>query len=67
MYTVTARIFDFNFNRVITKFFDVNLIKDNAVSTAANAFDSANNLIDQYDIQWGSLHEKRFRKYDRQH
>ena len=53
MNTVTARVFDFNFNRVITKFFDVNLLKEKAVYTAASAFDSANDLIDQYDIQWG--------------
>ena len=51
MYPVTARIFDFNFNRMMTKFFDMILLQG-IDATAASTFHSVNNLIDQSDIQW---------------
>ena len=52
MYPVTVRIFDVNFNRIMTKFFDMNLLEWADVSTAASLFDSVNNLFERHNIQW---------------
>ena len=35
MYPITVRIYDVNFNRVMTKFFDMNLIEGSTSETAA--------------------------------
>ena len=52
MYPVTVRIFDVNFNRMTTRFFDMNLLEGTDASTAASMFDSVNNLFERYNIQW---------------
>ena len=38
MYPVIVRIYDVNFNRVMTKFSDMNLIEGSTIGTAATIF-----------------------------
>ena len=52
MYSVTVRIFDFNFNRIIKKFFDMNFLEGTDAPTAWGLFDSVNNLFEWCNIQW---------------
>ena len=51
IHPVTVRTFYVNFNYIMTKFFDMDLLGTDA-STAASMFDSVNNLFDRYNIQW---------------
>ena len=45
-------MFDFSSNRIMTQFFDMNLLEGTNASTAASIFDSVNNLIEWDNIQW---------------
>ena len=51
MCPVTVRIFDVNFNRIMKKFFDINFLEGTDAPTAANMFDSVNNLFERYNMQ----------------
>ena len=52
MFPIKVRVFEVNFNRVITKFFDMNLIDGTDASTAEAMFLSADNQLDNYDISY---------------
>lgn len=45
MYPITVRIYDVNFNRVMTKFFDMNLIEGSTSGTAATIFQHVDALF----------------------
>ena len=50
MYPITVRIYDVNFNRVMTKFFDMNLIEGSTSGTAATIFQHVDALFQKYEI-----------------
>ena len=52
MFLITVRVFDANFNRVMTKFFDMSLIDGSDVSTAEAMFQSVDNQLNNHDISW---------------
>ena len=52
MYPVTIRIFDMNYNRIMTKFFDMNLLEGRDASTAAHQFQSVDQLLEKHEIPW---------------
>ena len=52
MYPITVRIYDVRFNRVMTKFFSMNLLEGTDASTAACMFDSVNNQFEENGISW---------------
>ena len=52
MYSVTARIFDVNFNWIMKKLFDMNFLEGTDAPTAASMLNSLNNLFERYNIQW---------------
>lgn len=45
---ITVRIFDTNYSRVMTKFFDMNLIEGASASTAAAASSSVDKQFERY-------------------
>ena len=55
MYPVTVRIYDVNFNRVMTKFLDMNLIEGSTSGTAATIFQHVDSLFQKYEISWNSV------------
>ena len=52
MFPITVRVFDVNFNRVMTKFFDMDLIDGTDTSTAEAMFQSVGNQLSNHDINW---------------
>ena len=52
MFPITVWVFDVNFNRVTTKFFDMNLIDGTDASTAETMFQSVDNQLNNHDISW---------------
>ena len=52
MFPITVRIFDIEFNRFMTKFFDINLIEGRDSSTAACMFQSVDDMLVFNDIHW---------------
>ena len=52
MLPVTVRVFNINFNRVMTKFLDMNELEGKDVSTAAAMFKSMNDLFSKFDLHW---------------
>ena len=52
MFLITVRVFDANFNRVMTKFFDMSLIDGTDASTAEAMFQSIDNQLNNHDISW---------------
>ena len=52
MLPVTVRIFDVNFNHMMKKLFIMNFLEGKDAPTAANRFDSVNNLFERYNVQW---------------
>ena len=52
MYPITGRIFDINFTRVMTKFFDMNLMERASASTAAVMFSSIDKQFEKSQIPW---------------
>ena len=55
MYPITVRIYDVNFNRVMTKFFDMNLIEGSTSGKAATIFQHVDALFQKYEISWHSV------------
>ena len=55
MYPITVCIYDVNFNRVMTKFFDMNLIEGSTSGTAATIFQHVDALFQKYEISWHSV------------
>ena len=45
MYPIIVRIFDVNFGRVMTKFYDLNYMKWRVASTAQAHFQSVDNIV----------------------
>ena len=52
MFPITVRIFDINFSRVMTKFFDINLLTGREASTAETMFNSVNAQLTKHGIPW---------------
>ena len=52
MFPVTVRVFDVNFKRVMTKFFDINVIEGWDASTAESMFQSVDDLLATNSIEW---------------
>ena len=55
MYPITVRIYDVEFNRVMTKFFDMNLIEGRCSGTAATIFEHVDAVFNKHAIQWKSV------------
>ena len=45
MFSITVRIFDMNFGRVMTKFYDINSMKGQDASTAPVQFQSVDDIL----------------------
>ena len=52
MFPIKVRVFDVNFNRVMTKFFDINLIDGTDASTAEVVFLTVDNQLNNPGIIW---------------
>ena len=52
MFPVTVRVFYISFNRVMTKFLDMNVMEGKDVSTAAAMFKSVDDLFSKFDLHW---------------
>ena len=52
MFPISIRIFDVNFNRIMTKFFDMNMLEGRAASTAECMFVSINQQLEKNDLSW---------------
>ena len=55
IFSVTVRVSDVNFNRVMSKFPDINIKEGKDVSTAAAMFKSVENLFTKIDLKWDSV------------
>ena len=55
IFSVTVRVSDVNFNRVMSKFLDMNIKEGKDVSTAAAIFKSVDNLFAKIDLKWDSV------------
>ena len=55
IFSVTVRVSDVNFNRVMSKFLDMNIKEGKDVSTAAAMFKSVDNLFTKIDLKWDSV------------
>ena len=55
MHPVTVGIYDVNFNRVMTKFLDMNLIEGSTSGTAATIFQHVNALFQKYELSGNSV------------
>ena len=47
MFPISIRTFDVNFNRIMTKFFDMNMLQGRAASTADCMFGSINQQMEK--------------------
>ena len=52
MLPITVRIFDVNFGRVMTKFFDMNLLSSRHSGTAEVMFDSIDAEFTKHGVSW---------------
>ena len=52
MFPITVRVFDINFNRVMTKFLDMKVMEGKDVSIAAVMFKSVDDLFSKFDLHW---------------
>ena len=52
MFPIIVQVFDVNFNRVMIKFFDMDLIDGIGASTAEAMFQSVDNQLSNHDISW---------------
>ena len=52
MFPITVKIFDVNYSRIMTKFFDMNMLKGQDASTAKIIFDSVDEQFNKYNILW---------------
>ena len=48
MFPITVRVFDINFNRVMMKFLDMNVMQGKDVSTAAAMFKTMDDLFSKF-------------------
>ena len=55
MYPITVRIFDADFNRVLTKFFDMNLIEGRTSGTTATTFEHVDATFEKNGFSWNSV------------
>lgn len=55
MFPITVRVFDVNWNKVITKFLDINLITGRDNGKAAAMFDSIDDKFQFYELSWDSV------------
>ena len=54
MFPITARIFDVNFGRVMTKFYDINYMKGRDASRAQTLFQSVDDILAKNGVQWNN-------------
>ena len=52
MFPICVRIFDVNFNRIMTKFFDMNMLEGRDASTAEHMFTSIENQLRKNELSW---------------
>ena len=52
VFPIAVRVFEVNFNKVMTKFFDVDPIDGTDASTAETMFQSVDNQLNKDDISW---------------
>lgn len=52
MFPITVHIYDVNFNRIMTKFFDMNLTEGSTSGTAATISQHVDALFQKYEISW---------------
>ena len=52
IFPVTVQIYDTRFDRMMPKFFDMNLLKGRDVFTAKSMFQTVNNLFTAHSIRW---------------
>ena len=55
MLPITVRIFDVNHSRIMTKFFDMNLVSGRSSGTAAAMFDSVDAQFTKHGIAWENV------------
>ena len=55
MFPITVRVFDINWNRVMTKFLDLNLITGRDSGKAAAMFESIDAKFQSYELSWDSV------------
>ena len=54
MFPITVHIFDMNFGRVMTKFYDINYMKGRDASPAQALFQSADDILAKNGVQWNN-------------
>ena len=52
MFPICVRIFDVNFNRIMTKLFDMNMLEGRDASTAEHMFTSIENQLCKNELSW---------------
>ena len=52
MFPITVSIFNENFDRIVTQFFDMNLLQGRDGSTAEVMFNSVDNQFEEHEIRW---------------
>ena len=55
MFPVTVRSFDTNFNRIIMKFLDMNMLVGRNAPTAAFEFNSIDELFTRFELSWKNV------------
>ena len=55
MFPITVRIFDANYDRIMTKFLDMNMLVGRGASTAQFEFDSVDHLLESKGISWNQV------------
>ena len=55
MFPISVRIFDINFGKVMTKFFDMNMLAGHNSSTAVFMFNSIDNQLEKNGIPWNMV------------
>ena len=57
MFPISICIFDVNFNRIMTKFFDMNMLQGRDASTAEHMFTSIENQLQTNNLSWDMVME----------
>lgn len=55
MFPVTLRLFDINFNGVMTKFLDMNMLVGRHASTKQLKFNSTGTLFNKFELIWNNV------------
>ena len=55
MFPVTVRIFDTNFDHIMTRFLDMNMLVGRNASTAAFEFNSIDELFTRFELSWKNV------------